>query len=401
MATRDLFWRAFRRVFVAGAVCATIGLSARGDTVKPITKLKKLYMETDIIAGREARSVILYPPGAEYRAAAQELGRRVEAKFGVRLPVKPDRPPAAWRDGGRNLLVLGHLGNSPLLRWLHFRSLIYPPSVKRRIRTAHDPWGDGRNVVMLGGVDLPNVKANFEPLLKMLRRGERGRVFLSRTLDPIRPLSDYYKREIAKRRENWSRLPLNYMAYYVGWAGKHYALSGNDEFVELYRDAMLRLAHQKSYVHLYLFREVRHWDLVEESPVLTDADRLAITNFFRNCVASDKEGIGWVRRYVRSQRAGRLVLGNHPTQAACGVLVTAEYLNKYYPSPTHNRWYREALDFFAPYNEKGCYVSDEMSLQFASVTNIMNAVTRTTNDPAKHPYLRCTLERIIPCINKG
>ncbi|NOZ22231.1 MAG: hypothetical protein GXP25_14220 [Planctomycetes bacterium] len=381
-------------------VCFALPKKGITDEVQPITKLKKLYLDTDLVREGTTRAVIYHPPGLEWEKAARELSGEFEAQYGVPLAVMPDDENRTWKQEKRNIIILGNLGNSHLLRWLHYRSFIAPPNgVKRRLRTVHDPWGQGRNVVMLGGIDLASVKENFPRLFKFIKKRKDGTVFIPRVLDPPPSLSPYYKTNIADDRKNLDKMPMNYPAYHAGWVCKHYPQIGHEDFIPLYRDCIKRLSDKKSYVHLYLFRESRAWDVIEESPALTDEDRLMITNFFRSAVADEKEGIGYVRR---SMRGHRLVQGNHPTQAACGVMVVADYLRKYYPSELHEKWYQEALAFFEPYRTKGSYVGDDEAMQGASISNIMSAVYQTADDPAKHPFLRRMLDRLMPnCNNFG
>ena len=376
--------------------CVSVCLA---DEVKPLTKLKKLYLNTELARGGEPRASIYHPPTPEFQAAAQELSDAIKAKFGVALPAKPDDAQRTWRTGQAHILALGNMGNSLVLQFLNSRALVNPIWTERRLRTAHDPFAEGRNVVMLGGVDLERVKQNFQPLIERIQCPKPGTLVLPPTIDPAPTISDKYKAMCDKYRKELPRMPMNYPAYHAGWSGRYYAIVGHDDFVKLYRESLLRLAEKKSYCHLYLFREFAGWDLIEESPLLTDADRLTITSFFRDSVAHKKEGIGGVRRTVRSIRAGRLIQGNHPSQAACGVMVVADYLRRYYPSELHEKWYREALEFFDIYRDKGCYLGDDEGMQGSSISNIMTAVYRTEDNPADHPFLRNVLARLMPNYN--
>ncbi|MDP6780028.1 MAG: hypothetical protein QGI83_24955, partial [Candidatus Latescibacteria bacterium] len=253
-----------------------------------------------------------------------------------------------------------------------------------------------RNILVVAGTAPERIRENVPTFLAALWPSDPGTWVIPRLFDPVAPPSRREQRELDSRRENWSDLPDNYMAYYASWAGERYARTGKDAYAELYRDAMVRLAERKEYVHLYLYREVKHWDLIEESPVLTDGDRLAITNFFRECADSDKEGFGYLRRYLRRPR---LLHGNHQTQAACGLLAVADYLRRYYPDDLHEAWFQEAKGFFDTYRDRGSFVSDETGLMLASVSNVMESIYRTLDDPSEHPFLRDTLKRLMAWIN--
>ena len=373
-------------------------------SVEPLTQVKSLFLDTHLARGGKPCAVIYHPPSAEYQAAAQELSSLLQQRFGFELPTKPDDAQRTWTAEKQHVIALGNFGNSLLLRSLHLRSFVDPHSksgvtpldLRRRLQTVHDPWAEGRNVVMLGGIDLGNVKANFPRLVELVKMTEPGTAVLPRTIDPHRPISDGLKARIDEYHAGLPKMPLNYPAYHAGWVCKHYPSLMQEEFVPLYRDSIKRLVEHQSYVHLYLFRECRCWDVIEESPVLTDEDRLMITSFFRNSVADEKEGIGAVRRLLKRSR---LIQGNHESQTACGVMVAADYLRRYYPDELHEKWYQEALSFFEPYRTKGSYVGDDEGMQGASIGNIMNAVYRIADNPADHPFLRRTVNRLMPYSN--
>lgn len=395
--------RRFRFLF-AVLVLSWASWVPAADLLEPITQPKTLYLDTELARVGTPRAVIYHPDSQSYEAAARELADLLETHCGARLTLKVDDARQLWQQEQLNILALGNFGNSRLLRWLRARSFVATQSrsgapslsIKRRLRTVHDPWAEGRNVVMLGGIDVEHVRENFAVLLERLQRPAPGTVILPRTLDPCPDIGAELRARIAEKRGNVNDLPLNYPAYYAGWVCKHYPSLGHEGFVELYRDAVKRLSETKSYNHLYLFRECNGWDLVEESPVLTAADRLMITNFFRETIADQAQGIGRLRTILNR---GRTVLGNHESQTACGIMVMADYLRRYYPSALHEQWYGDALSFFELYRTKGSYVGDDEVMQGASISNIMDAVRRTCDDLAEHPFLKQVLNRLMPNFN--
>ncbi len=161
------FWRTtasgvhFIFVFSALVVWGAIGdvSAAPDEPVKPITHLKTLYLDTEFVGNGQARAVIYHPDTPDYATAARELAAALEKPFGVALAIESDTPERTWRTDNRNIIILGNPGCSLLLRLLFYHSLIQPGRTMRRIRTIHDPWADGRNVVMVGGADVGNVLA--------------------------------------------------------------------------------------------------------------------------------------------------------------------------------------------------------------------------------------------------
>ena len=191
------------------ALC--LASAANAETVEPIMKLRKLYLDTELARDGAACAVIYHPASPEYQAAAEDLARQLKERFGVKLPVKPDDAQRTWRNEKGNIIALGNMGNSLLIRWLHYRGFFEPGSdAKRRIQTVHDPWAEGRNVIVLGGVDVESVKANFPRLMELLKTPRPGTVLLPRTLDPQTPMSAAIKARIEEFTKDLKKLHVRY-----------------------------------------------------------------------------------------------------------------------------------------------------------------------------------------------
>jgi hypothetical protein len=180
--------------------------SACAEQVEPIAGLKRLYLDTELATRGSPNAVIYHPPGSDWEGAAHQLSATLRARFGFSLPIQCDDSQRKWRAERRNILVLGNDANSPLIRWLQYHSLVVPHSgLKRLIRTVHDPWGEGRNVVVLGGVELASVQGNLSRLLDLLVASPEGSLVLPPLFEPKPAVSrtDRARIEQYRRFDDW------------------------------------------------------------------------------------------------------------------------------------------------------------------------------------------------------
>lgn len=388
------------KIFFAILVVLTAAVrAADGDAAQSPSYLletfKPLFPNTDIIADGEAACVILVPDGEAYRKAGHELAQQIAAAHGATPAVMDLAAFSDFQDAPGNILTIGNPGDNALIRqlelrgFIHFRSL-GRQNLTRRIQTVHDPWGVGKNVVILGGVSVESARENFPVLLGLLRQGADGSVFIGRTIEPLPPMPEGIRTVLERRKAEWDEVPDVYIAYNADWAGRQYLEYGHEEFAELYRDSMLRAIERDFISHLFIYRKFRNFDVLEESPAFTDEQRLAILNFLIETIVASPEGMEYMEKFGDVP-----LLGNHPTQSVAGILTVTDYLRRHFPHERHKQWYERAAAMFEKY-QTGSYVRDECNMQFASIDNIVNAVLSAVDSPATHPFLKNTLRRLIP-----
>lgn len=332
-------------------------------SIRDITAAKPLQLATPLVAGGRAVSAVVAP--ATSIALARKLQARLRELSGVEVPVVEDIAVAdaqgRWNAAGlslRNgsLILLGNLQSNRLLPLLYARLLtevdgMYPGPGGYALHTVHDPWGNGRNVVVVGGSDDAGVTAAMDRLLGVLAPHAPGpEVKLPRLLD-LKLSADLLKQQpvlgrnpdpksiaqtVEKVRAAFFRGQHTGVTVDLYQAGFSYARSGNEGYAELFkRLAQLMMEIYRSNPGTYggpwgmdadfhSMQVFAAWDLVEECPVLSDADRLEITRILA-------EYAQYIGGFGNVPRAGsNAIRHNHNTFPSLGALFAAEYFGKYY-----------------------------------------------------------------------
>ena len=221
------------------------------------------------------------------------------------------------------------------------------------VHSVHNPFGDGRNAIVVGASSSKGAARSADALTAWVQaKGPRpGFTLLShspRTGVELPRQADF-EHGLRSRKEQIERgdLPWPAMDY-----GMLYHLTGHAEWGRLFRDLHLygmRVARDSGKWpvtvfnnYFYLYRVLTAWDLIEESPLFSYDDRLEITTLFLE-----------VARYVADLPyfKGKLALGNnHQTYAALSTFMAQRYFGKYYGWPEFNERRDRVASIFAMHN---------------------------------------------------
>lgn len=318
-------------------------------------KLKDLHASISLVAGGKSTSAIVAP--ARYATTAKALQQALRQATGVTVPLLADIDPGAALPPTQNLIVLGNRSTSQTSNELYdrFYSLVdlkYPGPGGYVIRTVHNPYGNGFSVVVVGGSDDAGVAAAGQALTEVVKAKARpgeaalGWTMLTKLGPGLKPNLD------VRAAETWDDSamygPTGYfgwnsiskrMAMYYMWGDEksarevvrlafpdQQALKEIDEIdgerIENKNDPLAGTYHYNSHM-MMLF-----WDLIEESPVFSEAERLKITNAFARQLNHRKdEGVYTLRT------APSAVGSRHGQWSAISLYVLGRYFNKYYPNP--------------------------------------------------------------------
>ncbi|MCD4728568.1 MAG: VCBS repeat-containing protein [Pirellulales bacterium] len=322
---------------------------------KPIppvyTKLKNLYLDTAIVEDGKAAVTIVgpaYPEGArEIQAATQRL-------TGCAVPIA-DNAPLPLKG---NLILLGNRSTNGVIsalydRWNTCLDLKYPGREGCVVRTLHNPFGKGCNIILVGGSDTGGVAKATRAFIAALDRAsaKRGALSVGRLME-----IQLGKGLVAPSRvedvKTWDASPGYKSTSYFGWNVLSklmaiYYMTGQEwaarEFARLafpdakgVRDLQRLGAGDFNKIdepvsqcyHYTAYTMILLWDLIEESPVFTDAERLKITNAFSQQLAHWAEEGSYSRRGPMTEISSR-----HPQWSAICLYVLGRYFNTYYPAP--------------------------------------------------------------------
>ena len=332
-------------------------------------KLKSLHLTTDLVKGGRAAAAIVTPAGGACDGLASRIRGTVEKRTGVRIPILKDGDPGAAVPLRGNLIVLGNRSTNRTVEALYNRyftllDLRYPGSGGHEVRSLHNPFGGGHNVIFVGGSDAEGVSRATDVFVEKLTQAEGGigslsvgrlmEIGLGRGVDLPEDLGAFQLWEASeaygsKGNFGWNSLSKRMAMYYTTGdpfhAREFVRLAFPDERAreEIYRHDDERIENKDEPLsgpyHYGAYTLILYWDLIEESPVFTDEERLRITNAFSKQFAHPQEW-GWRREIVEKRAAGAAPAGRewsagdrHGVWQFVALYCLARYFQKDYDDP--------------------------------------------------------------------
>jgi len=331
---------------------------------QPFTRIrtpKRLYRQVPLVQNGQAVSTIIVPDLPEYLELAARLRSRIQELSGAKLPLlrasQATRPQIAATES----IFLGNVANNRAMTELY--ALLYtpvddsyPPGDGYLVHTVHDPWGTGHGALVLGASSLPGARKAVEALLKTLQPGrdlilpklnlfELGAAETRAALRLSQPAADRAIRaELEQARRLFQSGGHRTVAGRMADLGFQYARTGNDLAARLYKE--LAVAWYESYqakppiyggpwgmdMDFHLMEILPAWDLVEESPALSDDDRMRVTRILYEFITTD------VVRKASGALQSTQVRNNHTTFPALGLFYAGRYFAQGYGCPEADHW---------------------------------------------------------------
>ncbi len=320
-------------------------------------QLKELHLTTPLVAGGEAQIAIV-APADRHQEAARAIQAAIRELAGVDVPIVADDADEAGLPPAGHLIALGNRSTNRIIQGLYERfytllDLKYPGPGGHVVRTLHSPFGDGLNVILVGGSDDDGVAEAARAFVGMLRDAgaEQGELSVGWLRD-IQLGEGYQVPRDPTEMQIWEASNTYGSSGYFGWniISKHMAafyMTGD----EYHAREFLRLAFPDEQAiaeieeldgerienkhdplagpyHYAAHMMILFWDLIEEDPFFTDEQRLEITNAFaRQLTHRAHEGV-----YGRTTPSAHV--GNrHGDWAAMSLYVLARYFRRDYPDP--------------------------------------------------------------------
>ncbi len=280
--------------------------AAAPDLATPleIPELKPLHLETPLVEGGSAIPIVV-PADGSHNADAAVIANAIEAAGGARPALMKDDAFSAGLRIEQHLIALGNRSTNKLLGALYERhysltDLRYPGPGGHEVRTLHNPLGNGKNVIIIGGSDAAGVTNGtllFSRKVGEARKTESGLVLgrlmeiqLGAGMTPPQDLEQattWDGNAVGGGDFGWNSISKRMALYYMTGDTFHanealrLAFPNDQAKAELEaldgprienRDAPLS-GTRPEYAH----RMALYWDLIEESPAFTDDDRLRVT----------------------------------------------------------------------------------------------------------------------------
>ena len=337
-----------------------------------IKKLKNLHLNTTLVEQGKPGVVIITPSNGLYDLPASRIQKAIQEKSGLKVNInKTDTDPRILLKN-TNVIAIGNMTTNPFIyklycQWYTLLDQKYPGKGGYVVRSLHDPYGTGKNVIEIGGSDNNGVYTAAEKFCEMLPSGKTmviGRLMnikLGNGLVPPKVEKDGTGLDKVETwmGKDWSDKGTDSG---FGWnpislAGILYYMTGNEEYIECFKNLVKPdpenippiIRGWYSFVNMKrpLVEQVEEytdhqvdfvWDLIEESPSLTDEDRLYVT------------GELLAHQYFRDPENNyfKLSPGRHEGFALLGIYSGSRYFAKYYPDPV---WEKRLSNVRRSYND--------------------------------------------------
>jgi len=353
--------KTYLHLFLFAAFCA-ISIHGYGDVPTPeppvYSTLKDHSFTTPLLKDNKATVAIVSPSSGIYDAYAERIVSAVQTKTGVTLSIVSDLSEDSALPLKQNLIIIGNRSTNKTIEKLYnlFFTLLdlkYPGPGGSVVRTLHNPFGTGYNIVFVGGSDNEGVSAATDSLIESISNTETssGNLDLPWTMsislgEGVTPPHDVSDMEIWEASDGYKSVG------YFGWNSiskqmAMYYMTGNEHHAR----ECLRLAFPDEQArkeisdidgerienkdeplsgpyHYNAHMMILFWDLIEESPVFSDKDRLKITNAFSRQI-NHRVGEGVYGLTSAPEGIGT----RHGQWSAVSLFCLARYMQRDYPGP--------------------------------------------------------------------
>ncbi len=312
----------------AGATAQTDG----GNDSEPAMGRREAFADTTLIENGAADCLIVHPAGDEPLAMqARSLAAHLKALTGVEIGIKTDTEIVARRfvvDSPyrqTHLITLGNLNNNQTMFYLYGNHWTrvdckWPGPNGFVVQTIGNPWGTGKNVVILGGSDAAGVEAATSYFME-----QAGAAYKQRDL--ILPLIWKIVTDGKDRPADGLSGGDNHMKFqsmvssFIG-SGTPGALNAIAEFVKGQVNADSSIFDCRHYRAIGVIVAL---DLIDDTGILNADELLAIDNGYLQHVLGVYKNKAWPYPFAQATSGS----DTHSANGALEFYFPASYLLKY------------------------------------------------------------------------
>ena len=322
-----------RHIILTG-ILACVAVSVCWTDADEITQLKEMYLRTELVRDGRASCVIAVPDDPEYGVLAESVAAAIKAAYGAAPPIKRASEMSDAEISATNVISLGIFSVNEVteklyLQWFVRYDYNWPGGENDYvIRTVHNPWLTGKNIVFVGSLSPAGWEAAVKRFTEILGESPGGAVgpIIEVSKDGAKPPAPS-----AKSVEGIEKQIDGYTDYYsfasrVPSYGNSYFMTGQPAYARLYLKAMRKLDELRpkdnvtdSHGCKYLLRE---FDRIEEGPAFSDEERLELTNILHRFASQT--------RYATETIPARTASGGNNWEAMLASY-TGLYFARYYP----------------------------------------------------------------------
>lgn len=365
----------------------------------PVTKLGNLHLETAIVRDGRPAAVVVVPADGRLNAAAEDMVKAVRRLTGATLPIKHDRDVALPLP--ENTIALGARTTNDLvsrLYDLHYTYIDqkYPGPGGYVVRSLHDPFGNGRNVIFVGASDDAGLRLAVAEFTRLADEAARGKSLSFGWVARIKLGEGLKAPDDADTAPSWEASLMYGPSSYFGWNCLSrrlalYYMTGEERFLREF--LWLAFPDEKAIAHIWKVDGERiedkdhplsgpyhyngHymillWDLVEESPFFTDEQHLRITQAFAEQLKHWQAEWAYAGHYYGD--LSRNIGSRHDEYAALNLYCLSRYFSKHYPDPVWQKNMEAAEQSFASIG-RSYYIAGEFDHLFWYTTALEPLLT--------------------------
>ena len=358
-------------------------------------KLKGLHLRTELVKEGRPHVTIVVPVSGIYDAQASRIQEAIQKRSGVKVPVVKDDAPEAGVPIQGNLIVLGNRSTNRTIEELYNRyftllDLWYPGPGGYEVRTLHNPFGGGHNVIFVGGSDAAGVDRAVGVLVEKLGQAEGGKgalsvgwlmeIGLGKGRAPQKDLKDFriWDGTVTGGHVGyfgWNSLSKRMAMYYMTGDPFHAREAirlafpdekAKQEFTEIDGELIENKDDPIAGPYHYgAHMMILYWDLIEESPVFTDEERLRVTNAFSRQFAHPQEQ-AWRRRIPEEIPKGEAayaeppphVSSRHGQWSSIALYCLGRYFERDYGDPLWRQSVASAKWQFSPFHRHAWVIGE-------------------------------------------
>ncbi len=330
-----------------------------------ITEPKRLYPDTALVISGEAQAIIVTPDDADWKTLAAELSAVIREATGAELPVRIADEVSDDDLLATNAMMLGTIINNRRLLYPYSHSLVFADSVFPgdggfELRSVHDPWGTGKNLICIGASDAEGASLGVDAFKAYITKG--ADLILPRMLEVkltgaalgaygrtfSTPPDEKWEKSQKDRCENHLRTAgTRGLFSFAQGIGRTYAVTRQEAYAQMFVWMIKRtyenyLSDPKTYggpwgmdSDFHIYGVIPAWDAVEECPAISDEDRLEVTKILFRWVSE-------VGPRKTASAGSKRVRFNHQTFPALGCLYAGQYFDRYYHAFEGEEWIKVA-----------------------------------------------------------
>lgn len=370
-------------------------------------ELMPLNLDTELVRDGQAQAVICHADEPAWNQAAQAIQNAVRQATGVELPLMSE-VDCRWPDEGpANVILVGHLDNNRIVARLYHNFFVcldqqYTGPEGYVIRSIHDPFGGGKNAILVGGSKAEGTARAAQAFAELITNAAHGNDLSLGRLQVLELESDEKPKgasELTSPQEKDSAVATgrksmfspgqarNGVSVLIRWGYRAHR-TGDPVALEIYRDLMHALLEyyqtdttiNEEGMARYDgdFRDAwTHpvgilWDLLEESGAFSDQERLDFTNLLARLALECVIYQGYNRPgAVDKWRENNTIVHNHNTFPALGIYFVGRYLKTHYNRPQVEDWLTVAEGIFAGQKHSPKPLEDAAAYQWLPIEHVM------------------------------